>query len=263
MAGPDGADCRFGNRLNHSIGRITTSGAVTLYPIPLRVSAAEPSRSDPSQWDPTVRSGSPSRAEEVSNTSCTASVYIVRITTSDAVSLFTNPNIVPGDLTVGPDGALWFGNGGCNGVPYSIGRMTTSGAFTTYTGPGLDHPGGFTVGSDGALWFVNEGHLDLTTNLYVDQSIGRITTSGVVSDYSDPSIDGPTGLVAGPDGALWFTNYGQWDNTAFPPVVVGSSIGRITTSGSISSYKDPTVYGPGNLRWVRTERCGSPTGPVG
>jgi virginiamycin B lyase len=40
-------------------------------------------------------------------------------------------------------------------------------------------------------------------------------------------IDGPWGIVAGSDGALWFTNHGN------------GSIGRITTKGVVSTY----VYG--------------------
>ena len=62
------------------------------------------------------------------------------------------------------------------------------------------------AGPDGALWFTN---YDPQSN-----SIGRITTTGTVTNYTDPGIRNPVGIVAGPDGALWFTN----DN----------SIGRIT-----------------------------------
>jgi virginiamycin B lyase len=47
-------------------------------------------------------------------------------------------------------------------------------------------------------------------------SIGRITTAGVVSNYTGTGIDGPAGITTGPDGAMWFTNY---DN---------GSIGRVT-----------------------------------
>jgi streptogramin lyase len=35
----------------------------------------------------------------------------------------------------------------------------------------------------------------------------------------------PSEIVAGPDGALWFTNYGQ------------DSIGRITTGGKVSLFR--------------------------
>ena len=83
----------------------------------------------------------------------------------------------------GPDGALWFTNYGNN----SIGRITTSGAVTNYTGPGIGDPDQIVAGPDGALWFTN---LD-------NNSIGRITTSGTVTNYTDPSIDGPDGIAVG------------------------------------------------------------------
>ena len=39
------------------------------------------------------------------------------------------------------------------------------------------------MGPDGALWFTN----------YVNSSIGRITTSGAVSNFTGVGIDGPDG----------------------------------------------------------------------
>ena len=77
--------------------------------------------------------------------------------------------------------------------------------MSIYTGSGIAaQPDDIASGPDGALWFSN------------GTSIGRITTSGVVTDYTGTHIDGPTGITAGPDGALWFTN------------AANNSIGRIT-----------------------------------
>ncbi len=59
------------------------------------------------------------------------------------------------------------------------------------------------------MWFTNE-----------NDTIGRITTKGVITIFADPTIDNPTGIAAGPDHAVWFTNVG------------GDSIGRITTSAT-------------------------------
>ncbi len=78
-----------------------------------------------------------------------------------------------------------------------------------------------TSSSPGALWFTNRG----------GNSIGRITTSGTVTNYADSTIDEPTGITQGPDGALWFTN--QTGGT-----YGGGSIGRITGSGQVSNYED-------------------------
>ncbi len=88
-------------------------------------------------------------------------------------------------------------------------------------------PEGITAGPDGALWFTeSQGN-----------QIGRLTTSGQVSDFPLPPrittsghvrefyvpavVSTPWGITAGPDGALWFTEY------------EANSIGRITTSGHV------------------------------
>ena len=78
----------------------------------------------------------------------------------------------------------------------------------------LTGPTAITSGPDGALWFANYG---------LDPSIGRITTSGAITLYTDPDLTGSYGMTPGPDGALWFTNSNN------------DSIGRITTPQSPSS----------------------------
>jgi virginiamycin B lyase len=55
-----------------------------------------------------------------------------------------------------------------------------------------------------------------------------------VTIYHDPTIDSPRDITAGPDGALWFTNYGDHCRT------VCGSIGRITTRGKVTNF-DPTI----------------------
>lgn len=164
----------------------------------------------------------------------------------------------PEGIALGPDGAMWF----TNAVGHSIGRISLTGALTTYTAPGVLAPSAITTGPDGALWFVNgansigrisvggqittlpvpgvgtpisiaagpDGALWVTT---ANKSIGRITTSGVVTMFGDPlRMRGTTGIAAGPDGALWFTNY------------LGRSIGRITVDGDVSLFTDPSIRYP-------------------
>ena len=131
---------------------------------------------------------------------------------------YSSPSInSPEDITVGPDGALWFANArGGYGTLGSIGRITASGVVTNYTDPSINEPLSITVGPDGALWFTNFGN----------NSIGRITTGGAITNFTATglTINDPDDITTGPDGALWFTNYG------------GDAIGRITTSGSITDY---------------------------
>jgi hypothetical protein len=61
--------------------------------------------------------------------------------------------------------------------------------------------------------------------------INAILTPGgptITAQYPIPTAgSGPNGIVAGPDGALWFTEYS------------GNKIGRITTGGSITEYRSP------------------------
>ena len=55
-------------------------------------------------------------------------------------------------------------------------------------------PDGIVAGSDGALWFLNDG------------SIGRISTSGAVTDFTNSSQTAPRGIVAGPGDTLLVIN---------------------------------------------------------
>jgi streptogramin lyase len=82
-------------------------------------------------------------------------------------------------------------------------------------------PWGITSGPDGALWFTEQRA----------GQIGRISTSGVVTEYH--GTFNPRGIAAGPDGALWF--------------IEGStrSIGRITTAGTVTHFSIPNFVGDG------------------
>ena len=101
------------------------------------------------------------------------------------------------DITVGPDGALWFTQKSKN----AIGRITTAGKITEYT-QGISAGADLTSiapGPDGALWFTEMS----------GGRIGRITTKGSVTEYASGITEGeqPVGIAAGPDGAMWFTEY--------------------------------------------------------
>jgi virginiamycin B lyase len=126
-------------------------------------------------------------------------------------------------IALGPDGSLWFTQVNRE----AIGRISTNGTITHYTGAGIDFPYGIAAGPDGALWF---------TNLRNPGSIGRITTGGAVTNYTDPGIDEPTNITTGPDGALWFTSLDH------------DYIGRITTGGTVTTFVDPpSMYGVSDL----------------
>lgn len=74
---------------------------------------------------------------------------IGRITTTGVVTEFPIPTANGGEITTGPDGALWFvaGRG-------KIGRITTAGLVTEFAVPtDGSGPHSITTGPDGALWF--------------------------------------------------------------------------------------------------------------
>ena len=222
-----------GIETGYSIDRISPSGVETSYTDPSITSPTGITTGpDGALWF--TNSGGESISEDDTLTQIQASIG--RITTSGVVTNFIDPSVdaEPTDITTGPDGALWFTNEGSN----SIGRITTSGAVTIYTSLNINGPSTITSGPDGALWYTNEGN----------DTIGRITTSGVTSTYTDPSISYPSAITTGPDGALWFTN-----TTAFPNVLSDDytfspgSIGRITTSGVVTNYTDPSIDGPSSI----------------
>ena len=62
--------------------------------------------------------------------------------------------------------------------------------------------------------------------------IGRITTSGAITDYPILTANSDvTGITVGPDGALWYC-VGILDHS-------GGKIGRITTGGVITDTRFP------------------------
>jgi virginiamycin B lyase len=257
-AGPDGA-LWFAN--GGAIGRITTSGMVTVFRI----------RSNENTSAAGGIAAGPDGALWFTEVS-----HIGRITTSGAIAEFpvpTSPHGVSG-IATGPDGALWYTVGAGK-----IGRITTSGVVTEFPVPTtLSAPFGITAGPDGAMWFTEGASL----------KIGRITTSGAITEFPTSQGGALFGITPGPDGALWFgaegyigriTTSGTFTKYPYPNPSVGriatsiatgpdgalwftdasttNSIGRITTSGSITEFQIPTgnsnplgiVAGPDGAMW--------------
>jgi virginiamycin B lyase len=207
-AGPDGALWFTGGDDGAPVvGKMTTSGSVTLFPVASGLPGPITAGPDGALW-----------FVDYPLTGSSAPVSIDRITTSGAVTVFTSPSVVhPGAITAGPDGALWF----ADILNNSIDRITTSGAVTVFASPLITGPLDITAGADGALWFTNSN------------SIGRITTSGSVTRYFSSSITNPWSIASGPGNSVWFTNY------------AGSVIGSMSTSGVVTAhYSDPSIQVP-------------------
>ena len=274
-AGADGAlwfNTRVRNGNTFFVGRMTTSGAVSLFPSPVSFPNDFVTGPDGAMW-------------------FTGTDTIGRVTPSGQVTTFgpffdgAGNLLLPAAITTGPDGALWFTSVGHwlnNGPlptrsPGYLGRLTTSGAFS-YFPLSAGEPAAITTGPDGALWFVTAGTWS-ATNTYVDGFVGKMTTSGAETDYGavagvSPQIvagpdgalwfldgssavgriatDGtmstyplsgpdPVGIAAGPDGALWLTDYSYSPTPGFGE---GGSIARMTTSGQVTVYASPGIDGP-------------------
>ena len=198
--GSDGALWFVENKTNR-IGRMTTSGALTEFPIPTADSDSLfiAAGADGNLWFTEWAAGK-----------------IGRITTAGVITEFSvpSPSGTPKGITAGPDGNIWF----TEWQPNKIGRITPSGLITEFpTVPTTGNPFEIATGPDGNLWFTD----------YFSSKIGRISTAGVVSEFPIPHPNSnPYGITAGPDGNVWFTEY------------EGNQIGRITTSSATGCTAD-------------------------
>jgi virginiamycin B lyase len=120
----------------------------------------------------------------------------------------------PTEITVGPDGNLWFVQSGSD----QVGQMTPGGVITEH---GIQNPVGIASGSDGAIWITD-----------TDGLIARLTTVGVLTNlFRPPAVTGTPPrfgqIVAGPDGALWYVDQAL------------DHVRRITTAGLHSQFAAP------------------------
>jgi streptogramin lyase len=243
-AGPDGALWFTDNgSTTKALGRATTAGAITEFTPPNTTpTAGVAAGSDGNIWF--INEKSPES--------------IARVTLPgehlDTFSSGLGPSPTLEALAAGPDGNLWFTD---EGTPQAIGRVVpATGAITEFplppghdpqfiaAGPdgnlwatdfpeieritpegsitpfsaGLNAgsaPEGIAAGPDGAIWFTDRG----TT-----KAIGRITTSGQITEFPLNAGADPFEIARGADGAMWFTDEGST-----------RGIGRITTPPAAST----------------------------
>ncbi len=123
-----------------------------------------------------------------------------------------------GGIAAGPDGNLWFTDGGST---KAIGRISPAGKITMFTSGLGTHgaPADITLGPDGNMWFTETGS--------PNNAIGRVTPSGKITEFVTGLHPGsaPNTIQAGPGGALWFLDNGA-------PI----GVGQITTHGTITEF---------------------------
>jgi virginiamycin B lyase len=218
-----GPDCNlwFAEDSPGAIGRITPSGSITDF------TAGLESGSNPYGG---IAVGPDGNLWFVDDGSTPA---IGRITPSGTITEFSEGLLggaKPIDIVAGSDGNLWFTD---DGYPHAaIGRITTSGAITEFTNGLLDgsSPQHIAEGADGNVWFSDQGET---------RAIGKVTPSGVITEYARPQGSGPWMLTPGPDGNVWFSDPGS------PP-----AIGEITSSGAVTEYSNlPNGGLPSGITW--------------
>jgi streptogramin lyase len=124
---------------------------------------------------------------------------------------------------------------------------TICGVLTEYpigTTNGYYDPRAIVAGPDGNLWFTESNNSGGSVgNGY--GYIGKITTAGVLTQYTSGILPDTYGIAVGPDGNLWYTT----------DAGSGGSVGRITTSGVSSDAN--------NYPYDQTSPRGIVTGPDG
>jgi virginiamycin B lyase len=117
---------------------------------------------------------------------------------------------IVGGATVGSDGNLWFGFQSGTLGQSAIERVTPSGEVSVfrnclrYSQPFFG-PDWVVTGADGNVWFTSVASRQLP-GITDPPTIGRITPSGEITQiYAGVSLE-PQSILAGPDGAIWFSS---------------------------------------------------------
>jgi streptogramin lyase len=223
------SDLWFTDNAGNNIGRITTDGVVTLFPIPTAAAGASDITLGPDGnfWFTETTVG-----------------QIARVTPAGSFleALLPVATSKPVGITTGRDGNIWFAESANNVVA----RLAVNfNAFTEFVVPTASStPFRITVGPDDNIWFTEQ-----TAN-----QIGRLTTTGTFAEFAIPTAASlPDGITAGPDGNLWFTEF------------AGNRVARCSTSGNIAEFTVPTpgstpiqiTAGPDGNLWFTEASAGA------
>jgi uncharacterized protein (TIGR03437 family) len=215
-AGPDG-NMWFVETAANKIGKITTAGSITEYSIPTASSGptAITKGSDGNLW---FTEGS--------------TMNIGRITTGGTITEFSNPNLnQAAGITLGPDGNVWFS------YENGVGKITPIGAITLYP-VNFGFPGGIVTGPDGNLWFAN-----LYATGARPGTLGKITTSGTITQVPLSTGYSTATIASGPNGEIWFGGD-------------SGGLGSVTMAGFSTYYQVPggaisgIAVGPDGNLWL-------------
>jgi len=205
-----------------SIGRITTAGSYTSYPVP--ASASKVPGLDAITLGPNgnlwFTETAVDRIGEITPRAVDPTIHEFVLPAADRLAQGVGSSITSADtIAAGPGNDIWFTEQGSD----AIGVMSTSGALLSkFTVPNSNlnpTPLGITEGPDDTMWFTENAA----------NQVASITAQGKITVYALPgAASGPRSIVYGPDGNLWFT-----DNTG---------VGSIDPStGKVALYRAHTA----------------------
>ena len=122
-----------------------------------------------------------------------------------------NAGAHPLDVTVGPDGNVWFTVNGSGGVGGAVGRVNAGSPLSAQIVgvPGnVQGPRGIVSGPDGNLYVFGAENAD---------KIWKVTTAATPVITEVANVSNPSFGELGPDGRIWFTRFEDNAVAAFTP----------------------------------------------
>jgi hypothetical protein len=125
--------------------------------------------------------------------------------------IFPRYEAVPTEVVRGPDGALWVST--LSGAPFLPGAAAiwrvVPGQAPVPVVTGLTQAPDFDVAPDGTIWVTRYASAPFFGG---PSALERIAPDGTRTSYMFPQLVRPTGVVAGPDGAVYVANRGSEAN---------------------------------------------------
>ncbi len=215
VSGSDGALWYIAN---YTLGRVSMSGEFKEFALPrdFGFSGSIAAGADGTLW---VTMGKDGRYQLLKVT------LPADATASPLITTVALPSTALETMAAAPDGSLWVATAVTSGDTVTathILRVTSDGASTQLPQSLSGAVSMLTAGPENTMWFFDtSGH------------IGRMTLVGVPTLFPVSAISRdmpPMSLGLGPDGAMWFPTQASGMNTG---------IGRITSSGAVTTYKVP------------------------
>jgi streptogramin lyase len=152
----------------------------------------------------------------------------------------------PLGITSGPDGNLWFTDAGAS----RIGKISTGGSGLAEYATNTPDATPVAITSDGTnLWFAE---LSGSVN-----QVGRSTTAGSQNEFGimTPGAE-PSSIVKGPDGKLWFTDFGNGTIGTISPSAAPGTVARTYPINNTSLNPMSIASGPNGNLWFTEQGAG-------